>query len=156
MLLTMAQTCSAAWKAGDALPDLNSFKIEGKLPDKLKGQVIVLDFWASWCGPCKRSFPAMQELYDQFAKQGVVIIAVSVDVRRADMQRFLKSMHVSFATIRDADQKMVAAADVSAMPTSFVIDRAGRIRFVHAGFSGDQTVKQYREQIKLLLKESAP
>src|SRR5665213_1266102 len=79
MLLTMAQTCSAAWKAGDALPDLNSFKIEGKLPDKLKGQVIVLDFWASWCGPCKRSFPAMQELYDQFAKQGVVIIAVSVD-----------------------------------------------------------------------------
>ena len=74
----------------------------------------------------------------------------------AFMERFLKGMNVSFTTVRDAQQKLVAAADVGTMPTSFLIDRAGKIRFVHTGFLGDQTVKEYREQIQLLLKPSAP
>lgn len=156
MLLISAQSCWAAWKPGDALPPLDSFKLEGKLPDHLKGHVILLDFWASWCAPCRKSFPAMQELYKHFAAQGVVIIAVSVDESRADMERFVKGMNVSFATLRDAHQKLVAAADVATMPTSFIIDRAGRIRFVHTGFLGGETVKEYREQIQLLLKPSAP
>jgi len=156
VLFISAQSCSAAWKPGDALPPLDSFKLEGKLPDKLKGHVILLDFWASWCTPCRKSFPAMEELYKHFADQGVIIIAVNVDENRADMERFLKGMNVSFTTVRDAQQKLVAAADVGTMPTSFLIDRAGKIRFVHTGFLGDQTVKEYREQIQLLLKPSAP
>ena len=155
MLFLAAPSCPAAWKAGDTLPALDSFKIEGKLPDKLKGQVILLDFWASWCGPCKKSFPAMQELHKHFAGQGVVVIAVNVDEKRADMERFLRGMDVSFTTVRDADRKLVAAADVATMPTSFVIDHAGKIRYVHRGFLGDQTVKEYREQIVRLLKEPA-
>jgi len=155
LLLIIAQSCPAAWRTGDTLPALDSFKLEGKLPDKLKGQVILLDFWASWCGPCKKSFPAMQELQKHFAGRGLVIIAVSVDEKRGDMERFLKGMDVSFTTVRDAEQKLVAAADATTMPTSFLIDRAGKIRFVHSGFLGDQTVKQYYEQIELLLKERA-
>ena len=156
VLLISAQSCSAAWKPGDALPPLDTFKLEGKLPGNLKGHVILLDFWASWCAPCRKSFPAMQELYKHFAGRGVIIIAVNVDENRADMERFLKGMNVSFTTVRDAQQKLVAAADVGTMPTSFLIDRAGKIRFVHTGFLGDQTVKEYREQIQLLLKPSAP
>lgn len=153
LVLAVAQICPAALKEGDALPPLDSFGLEGKLPDKLKGQVILLDFWASWCGPCKKSFPAMQELHKQYAEHGLTIIAVSVDENREDMQRFLENANVSFTTVRDAGQKFVAAADVSAMPTSFLIDRAGKIRFVHKGFAGDETIKQYQEQIQLLLKE---
>jgi len=156
VLLISAQSCSAAWKPGDTLPPLDSFKLEGKLPDNLKGHVVLIDFWASWCAPCRKSFPAMQELYKHFADQGVIIIAVNVDENRADMERFLKGMNISFTTVRDAQQKLVAAADVATMPTSFLIDRAGKIRFVHTGFLGDQTVKEYREQIQLLLKPSAP
>jgi thiol-disulfide isomerase/thioredoxin len=156
VMLAMTQICPAALKKGDALPALDSFKLEGKLPDTLKGSVVLLDFWASWCGPCRKSFPAMQELHKQYAGRGLTIVAVSVDEKREDMPRFLKNQHVSFTTVRDAGHKLVASADISAMPTSFVIDRTGKVRFVHKGFDGDETIKQYQEQIQLLLKEPAP
>jgi thiol-disulfide isomerase/thioredoxin len=156
LVLAVASVCPAAFKQDDPLPALDSFKLEGKLPDTLKGRVILLDFWASWCGPCKKSFPAMEELHKQYAGRGLTIIAVSVDEKREDMERFLKAENVSFTVVRDAGQKLVAAADVSAMPTSFLFDRAGKIRYVHKGFVGDETVKEYQEQIQLLLKEPAP
>ena len=156
LIVGVANFCPAGLKQGDRLPALDSFKLEGKLPASLKGQVILLDFWASWCGPCKSSFPAMEDLHKSYSGRGLTIIAVSVDEKREDMERFLKSVHVSFTTVRDAGQKLVAAADVATMPTSLVIDRAGKIRFVHNGFHGDETVKKYREQIELLLKEPVP
>jgi peroxiredoxin len=148
--------CFGAFKQGDQLPDLASFGLEGKLPDQLKGNVILLDFWASWCGPCKSSFPAMEEVNTKFAGQGLTIVAVSVDEKRANMQRFLKSLNVSFAVVRDAQHKLVAAADVPTMPTSFLIDRAGKIRFIHAGFDRDQTMRQYLKEVEQLLQEPKP
>src|SRR3954462_4909555 len=132
MILPIA--CFAGFKQGDALPDLASFNLEGKLPEQLKGQVILLDFWASWCGPCKSSFPVMEELSKKYAGEGLIIIAVSVDEKKENMQRFLKSEKVSFTVVRDAEHKLVAAADVKAMPTSLLIDRFGKIRFIHTGF----------------------
>jgi thiol-disulfide isomerase/thioredoxin len=156
LISTTANLCPAALKEGDALPDLASFKLEGTLPDALNGRVILLDFWASWCAPCKKSFPVMQQLHQQYAEKGLTILAVSVDENRDDMVRFLKTANVSFATVRDGNHKLVSATDVSAMPTSFLIDRAGKVRFVHNGFQGDATVKKYQEQIQQLLKEPAP
>lgn len=156
LVLFAATACPAALKPGDRLPALGTFKLEGKLPETLKGQVILLDFWASWCGPCKKSFPAMQALHQQYAARGFTVIAVNVDEKREEMERFLKAANVSFPVLRDAAQKFVAAADVSTMPTSFLIDRAGKIRYVHNGFAGDETIKQYHEEIELLLKEPAP
>jgi thiol-disulfide isomerase/thioredoxin len=144
-----------AFRPGEALPDLGTFKLEGSIP-RTRGQVVLLDFWASWCGPCKESFPEMEKLHRLYAKRGLVIVAVSVDEHRENMERFVQSMHVSFATVRDANQKLVAAADVQAMPTSFLVDRAGKVRFVHKGFHGAETVKQYRDEVELLLKEPAP
>jgi thiol-disulfide isomerase/thioredoxin len=156
LTMMLSVTCLADLKQGDMLPDLTSFKLEGKLPEELKGQVILLDFWASWCGPCKSSFPAMEELNRKYASQGLTIVAVSVDQKKENMERFLKSAKVFFTVVRDAQQKLVAAADVHAMPTSFLIDRSGKIRFIHAGFNGEETTRQYVKEIEQLLGDPKP
>jgi thiol-disulfide isomerase/thioredoxin len=143
-------------KAGDALPDLATFQLEGKLPDALKGQVVLLDFWASWCAPCKSSVPVMQALTEKYAPRGLTVLAVSVDEKRDNMQRFLAAANVSFAVVRDAHHALVAAADIRSMPTSFLIDRAGKVRFVHAGFDGDKTPAEYAREIEQLLREPKP
>jgi thiol-disulfide isomerase/thioredoxin len=143
---------AAGLKAGDALPDLSTFKLEGKLPEVLKGKVILLDFWASWCDPCKESFPVMEQLAKRFGSQGVVIIAVNVDENRADMESFLKRNPVSFTVVRDAGQKLVARTEIATMPSSFLVDREGKVRFLHVGFRGTETKKKYEEEISSLLK----
>jgi len=145
-------TASAALKLGDTLPDLTGFKLEGTLPESLKGKVVILDFWASWCGPCAESFPVMDELQKKYREQGLVILAVSVDEKAAKMETFLKKNPVSFAVVRDGDHKLVANVTPQTMPTSFIIDRQGKVRFVHNGFHGSTTRKQYIEQIESLLK----
>jgi len=145
-------TAQAALKVGDTLPDLTGFKLEGTLPDSLKGKVVILDFWASWCGPCAESFPVMDELQKKYKDQGLVILAVSVDEKAAKMAMFLDKNPVSFTVVRDAQHKLVATAEPQTMPTSFVIDRAGKVRFLHNGFHGATTQKEYVEQIESLLK----
>jgi thiol-disulfide isomerase/thioredoxin len=153
IVLAMPTLLFAALKPGDALPNLSTFELEGKLPDKLKGNVILLDFWASWCVPCKASFPVMDDLQKRYASRGLTIVAVSVDDTREKMQQFLKAHPATFTIVRDANQKLAAVADFETMPTSLLIDRAGKIRFIHDGFHGDETAKQYADEIERLLKE---
>ena len=156
MLLMLPVASLANFKEGDALPDLASFELEGKLPASLKGQVILLDFWASWCGPCKSSFPVMESLAKEYSDRGLTIIAISVDEKRANMEEFLKSARVSFTVVGDMGHKLVSAADIRTMPTSFLIDRSGKIRFVHAGFDAEKTKSEYAKEIELLLREAKP
>lgn len=139
-------------KTGDKFPDLTSFKLEGKLPDSLKGKIVIVDFWASWCGPCASSFPALNELHQHYKERGVVIVAVSVDEQSAKMEMFLKKHPVAFSIVRDAEQKLVSLANVETMPTSFILDGEGKIRFIHNGFHGEETKQQYIREIESLLK----
>jgi thiol-disulfide isomerase/thioredoxin len=156
LLMILPVACFADFKQAENLPDLVSFQLEGKLPEELKGRVILLDFWASWCGPCKNSFPVMEELTNKFTGQGLTVIAVSVDEKRENVELFLKSAKVSFTVVRDAQRKLVTAADIRSMPTSFLIDRSGKIRFIHAGFDRDKTTREYVKEIEQLLKEPKP
>ena len=148
----VASVCSAGIKSGEAFPDLAGFKLEGKLPDATKGKVVLVDFWASWCEPCKQSFPVMEELHKRYAERGLVIIAVNVDENRPDMEAFLKKNAASFAVVRDANQKLVEKAGIATMPSSFLLDRDGKVRFLHTGFRADETKKKYEEEIEQLLK----
>jgi thiol-disulfide isomerase/thioredoxin len=149
----LAASASAGLKTGDALPDLSKVKFEGSLPDNLKGKVLLLDFWASWCEPCKASFPVMEELHRRYSSQGLVVIAINVDENKADMDHFLKKNPASFAIVRDAAQKLVAQAGVATMPSSFLVDQEGRVRFIHSGFRGEETKKKYEQEIESLLKK---
>jgi len=139
-------------KVGDPFPDLKQFQLEGPLPDRLKGKVVLVDFWASWCVPCKASFPVLAELHQRYATRGFVILAVNVDEQKGAMERFLKKYPAPFAVVRDATQKLAAAVNARTMPSSFLLDADGRVRFMHNGFKAD-TGKEYEKEIEELLKE---
>jgi thiol-disulfide isomerase/thioredoxin len=149
----ISSAVAAGVKVGDAFPDLATFKLEGKLPDSLKDKVVMIDFWASWCDPCRDSFPTMEELHKKHGPKGLVVIAVNVDENRRDMEAFLKKNPASFLVVRDAGQKLVEKAAVATMPSSFLIDREGKVRFVHAGYRGEETRKKYEQEIESLLKK---
>lgn len=159
LLALMASLCAllgsnagaGGLKTGDTFPDLQAAGLEGHCPADLKGKTVLVDFWASWCGPCKQSFPVMEELHKQYGPRGLVIIAISVDQNKRDMADFLKKNPVSFAVLRDAAQKLVARVDVAAMPSSFLLDGQGKVRFIHTGFHGVETRKEYERQIESLL-----
>jgi thiol-disulfide isomerase/thioredoxin len=138
---------------GDAFPELSDFSLEGEMPDLSGAKVVIVDFWASWCGPCKASFPVYDELREEYEDKGLVILAVSVDQNAKAMAQFLKKMKPGFSVVRDADQKLVGRDAAPAMPTSSVLDADSTVRFVHLGFHGDRTRDTYREQIESLLSE---
>ena len=142
---------AAPLQPGDPFTDLASFCLEGTVPT-LKGQVVLVDFFASWCGPCKDSFPVLQQLQQKYGAKGLVIVAVNVDKKRADMDGFVKKFQTDFAIVRDGANKLVAEVKVPTMPSSFVVGRDGKVVSVHRGFKGEETRKKYVEEIEALLK----
>ena len=119
------------------------------------GQVMLVDFWASWCAPCKASFPAMAKLHADYASRGFVIAAVSIDEKPAAAASFVKKLAPPFTTLHDRTQGLVKQVVVPTMPTSYLVDRTGRVRFVHEGFHGDATDKEIRKEIETLLAEKS-
>ena len=141
---------AAAPKVGDAFPDLAAFGLEGTAPD-LKGKVVLIDFWASWCGPCRHSFPALQEIHTKFKDQGVVVLGISLDEDKSDMDGFLKKSKTDFPSLRDPKGKLAEKLDVSTIPASFLISREGKIVAIHNGYGGDKTKREYIAEIEKLL-----
>lgn len=146
---------AAEIKVGDAFPALAQAGLEGELPKELKGKVVLVDFWASWCGPCKQSLPVLNELAERYSGRGLVVLGVSVDDTKAAMDQFLKKNAARFPMVRDAKQTLVAQVNVSSMPTSFILDAEGKVRFLHNGFHGDKTRAQYVREIESLLPAPA-
>jgi cytochrome c biogenesis protein CcmG/thiol:disulfide interchange protein DsbE len=102
--------------------------------ETLRGQVIYLDFWASWCAPCRESFPWMNRLQDELGHDGLIVIAVNVDRERADADRFLGEHPAQFRIVYDPDGLLPEKFGVRGMPTSFLIDRSGHVQSRHQGF----------------------
>ena len=141
-------------KVGESFPDLSRFQLEGKLPDSLRGKIVLVDFWASWCGPCKGSFPILEELHKTYGAKGVVVLGINLDETQEAMRDFLAKHAVTFPVVRDAKQQVVKSVSIPTMPTSFILDGEGKVRFMHKGFHGADTQKQYVREIEELLKSS--
>ena len=138
-------------RVGEPFPDLNNFGLDGPVPN-LKGKVTLIDFWASWCAPCKRSFPVMREIQERFASRGFAVVAVSVDEKKAAMEAFLKKNPVPFVVLHDTKGRLVEAVSVEKMPTSFIIGADGKVTAIHSGFDGENTRKEYLAQVEAALK----
>ena len=145
---------SLAWSArpGDAAPALALPDAAGRTIDlaAYRGRVVYVDFWASWCAPCRRSFPWMNALKARHEGEGLVVIGVNVDKRRADAERFLRDVPAAFAIAFDPQGAAPAAFDVKGMPTSYLIDRQGVVVAVEEGFH-DERAAALEARIRTLL-----
>ena len=131
-----------------SLPGVSS---EIKLSD-FKGQLVYLDFWASWCGPCKKSFPWMNAMQSKYAAQGFKIIAINLDAKSEDGKRYLNSVQANFDIAFDAKGIVPRLYQVKGMPSSFLIGRDGKILMQHAGFN-DTSGAKLEAQIVSFIKE---
>lgn len=138
-------------KAGETFPSLAAAGLRGTLP-ATAGKVVLVDFWASWCAPCKSSFPVYAKIHGDYAARGLVIVAVSSDESIPDYERFVKKLAPPFATLLDHDHALVRQVQIPTTPTSYLVGRDGRVRFVHPGFH-DDTERELRREIETLLAE---
>lgn len=113
---------------------------------KYHGDVVYLDFWASWCDPCVKSFPWMQAMQDKYAKQGLKVVAVSLDDSKADVDQFLAKNPVSFDIEHDPEGKLAAEYGLIGMPTSFILGRDGKQLSRHVSFRVD-FAKDYEDAL---------
>jgi thiol-disulfide isomerase/thioredoxin len=162
-LFLVAVVARAEVKVGDAFPPLapaGLVSVAGGEP-ALAGKIALVDFWASWCQPCKLSFPVYAKLHRDYAVRGLAIVAIGPAEKwdsTAKALAFVKKQAPPFVVLRDVQDKFVPAFDVKTWPTSYLLDRTGRVRFVHSGFH-DDTEKELRREIETLLAEknsSAP
>ncbi len=117
-----------------------------------RGKVVYLDFWASWCGPCKQAFPWMQSMQDTYDRQGLKVIAVNLDMDRSDADKFLDRFRPTFEVRLDPKGKLAAFYKVHSMPSSVLIDRHGVTRFTHEGYRPVDGAA-YEAQVQELLAE---
>jgi peroxiredoxin len=154
VLLVWLSSFSHAEVIDGLAPDFTLKSNQGKnlrLED-FRGEVVMLNFWASWCGPCRQEMPLMNDIYDKYKYLGFTILAVNVDEDSSDADRFLSSVPVDFPVLYDNDSKVSEMFSVDAMPTTVMIDRDGKKRFVHRGYKVGYE-DDYAKQVKQLIRE---
>jgi thiol-disulfide isomerase/thioredoxin len=154
--LMVAVPVGAAVHVGDIFPPLAPARLVGASLPQTSGKVVLVDFWASWCAPCKASFPTYARLNSEFASKGLVIVAVSVDQDATSYAAFVRKFSPPFFVELDNEQKLVREVQVPTMPTSYLLDQEGRVRYVHPGFHGSETEQALRVEIEALLSNKLP
>jgi thiol-disulfide isomerase/thioredoxin len=156
LALVLAALCgrpadALAVDVGQPAPNFALPGMQGRVValESLRGQVVYVDFWASWCGPCRRSFPWMNDMQRKYGK-GFAIVAVNVDKKRADAEKFLAQFPASFPVVFDEAGTTPAAFGVKGMPSSYLIDARGNVALVERGFF-DERRAELEDRVKSLL-----
>jgi peroxiredoxin len=144
-------------QAGDVsgpAPDFRLMSRDGQavsLSD-LKGQVVMINFWATWCGPCRQEMPLLEQLYSRYESLGFTLLGVNVEENSHDAESFLEDTPVSFPILFDPENGVSQLYNVSAMPSTVIVDRSGNMRFLHHGYQPGYE-NEYQNQIRTLVRE---
>jgi len=117
-----------------------------------RGRVVLVNFWATWCGPCRQEMPHLNKLYEKYKSSGFVLLGVNVDDDTAQAAGVASRLGVTFPVLPDADKRVSRQYDLNAMPSTVLIDRDGRVRYLHRGYQNGFE-NTYDRQIRELLKE---
>lgn len=150
LLFASGATLAADVPAPDfSLPDQSGTTVS---LSQFDGQVVLINFWASWCGPCREEMPLLAELHQRYESLGFTMLGINVEEDSTDADRFLRSVPVSFPILYDRENSVSKLYDVIAMPSTILIGRDGRVRYIHHGYEPGYE-NDYQDQIRELIRE---
>lgn len=117
-----------------------------------RGQVVLINFWASWCGPCRQEFPHLDAIHQKYEALGFTVFGVNVEQDRDMANKVLRDIPVTFPILFDDENQVSELYDVDAMPMTVLVDRSGEIRFMHRGYKPGYE-QEYEQQVRALVKE---
>ena len=152
LALLFVVTPVQAVRGGERAPEIGLSDTDGNRITiaSLRGKVVIVDFWASWCEPCREAMPVLDRLYQRYRSQGLVVVGVGLDREDANARRFLRRTAVSFPVVLDGRHAVAGRYEPPRMPTSYLIDRNGMVRHVHEGFRASDASSLEREVRGLL------
>jgi peroxiredoxin len=153
-MLVAAGAGAASVQLSTAAPDFTLRSVDGpnlRLQEQ-RGRVVMVNFWASWCGPCRQEMPHLNKLYDKYRGAGFVLLGVNIDDNARTATDLSAKLGLKFPVLLDTDKTVSRLYEMGAMPSTVVIDREGRVRYLHRGYR-DGVEITYDEQIRSLLKE---
>ncbi len=149
-----AASFAASGLAGQAAPDfaLKSASGENLRLSEYRGDVVMINFWATWCGPCRQEMPLLDQLHSRYSRVGFQLLGVNIDDDSRRALDMVAELGVTFPILFDAEKRVSQLYQVAAMPVTILVDREGTVRHVHHGYKPGYEEK-YLEQIRALLRE---
>lgn len=150
----LSMSTASAAKVGDLAPNFTLKSATGTnlRLSEFRGEVVMINFWATWCGPCRQEMPLLQELYSRYRDVGFELLGVSIDGNSAKAKNMAKRLKINYPILFDLEKNVSELYDVDAMPTTVMVDRDGRVRHIYRGYLPGHEDK-YRANIRGLLKE---
>lgn len=154
LLIMPALVISKSAMVGQTAPNFRALGLDGfgYSLDQFEGKVIMLNFWASWCGPCRQEMPPLEKLYQQYRGLGFVVVGVNVDESLEPANKMVEKLAVTYPNLYDSDKNISRGYNVSTMPMTVIIDGRGKIRYVHHGYKSGY-MEKYQAEVRQLLAE---
>lgn len=153
-LMALSSVHVHAVAVAEVAPDFTLKSLQGNnlRLEEYRGQVVLINFWASWCGPCRQEMPLLDRLHQRYQETGFAVLGVNVEGKIKPAQELVDKTKVTFPVLIDADQKVSELYNLEAMPSTVVVDRNGVVRYIHLGYKpGDEA--KYVDVVKALIRE---
>ena len=143
---------ASALDAGAKMPEIGLKDLSGKTVDlgSLAGKVVIVDFWATWCAPCKEELPELEKFHKKYAAKGLAVVGVSIDKEAGGVKPFLDKLKITFPVVHDSGHTLAGKYAPPRMPSSYIIDKKGIVRYVHGGYRASDAAEFEKQILELL------